>query len=216
MKNFLMVLAIATILTNCAVVTKYTPPDRVGAFENSTMLNVDIDTIWISAVSALGKNFFVINNIDKESGLINVSYSGRPEKYIDCGLISLEFGPRKNQYYGNESSSIVQYGEGILRRKMTVEGRANIIFEPTGDKTRVTVNTRYVATKTSQFEAYGRLQPWYTDTVSFNTGEIGRFGASETECLATGRFEAEILDVIKTAAIRKHASKSVMVIEGRP
>ena len=29
--------------------------------------------------------FFVSNNLAKSTGLVNLSYSGVPEKYLDCG-----------------------------------------------------------------------------------------------------------------------------------
>lgn len=40
----------------------------------------------------LAKSFFVVNNIEKESRLINVSFSTEtPEKYINCGRTTRTF-----------------------------------------------------------------------------------------------------------------------------
>ena len=39
-------------------------------------------------VAGIGDSFFVINNLDKESGFINVSYSGDPCMFVDCGRVN--------------------------------------------------------------------------------------------------------------------------------
>jgi hypothetical protein len=68
--------------------------------------------------------------------------------------------------------------------------------------TRVTVNTRYVVTRTQVIQSSGSPIPQTkTDTVSFNSG----FGASfpmsgqgqAAECVSTGALKREILSAIK-------------------
>ncbi|WZB71892.1 hypothetical protein WJ968_09260 [Achromobacter xylosoxidans] len=54
------------------------------------MVDKPIDEVWTKAVPAIGKQFFVINNLDKSSGLMNLSYSGSPEQYVDCGHLNLQ------------------------------------------------------------------------------------------------------------------------------
>src|SRR3972149_6139198 len=42
--------------------------------------------VWDILVKELSKSFYVINNIDKESRIIKVSFSSNnPSEYIDCG-----------------------------------------------------------------------------------------------------------------------------------
>jgi len=74
-------------MAGCSSKFKYTPPTTQPVLNNSIVVNKSKDEVWKEIVPALGGAFFVINNLDKESGLINISYRGAPEKYVDCGHI---------------------------------------------------------------------------------------------------------------------------------
>ena len=63
------------------------PQPRIYA-PNTVTIDLSKDALWAKMIPALGKEFFVINNLDKASGLINISYSGDPERYVDCGIIT--------------------------------------------------------------------------------------------------------------------------------
>jgi hypothetical protein len=73
------------VAVGCAGSTDYTRPTTNPQVENSKIINKPREAVWNAAVPALGKQFFVINNLDKASGFINLSYTGNPEAYIDCG-----------------------------------------------------------------------------------------------------------------------------------
>lgn len=60
------------------------PPER----SNSVVINKSRADVWASGVRTLAKRFFVINNLDQASGLINVSYSGDPQRYIGGPIIT--------------------------------------------------------------------------------------------------------------------------------
>ena len=78
-----------TFIVGCAGKLDYVRPIvQPGASSNSKVIDKPRDAVWNASVPALGRQFFVINNLDKSSGLINVSYSGDPEKYVDCGQVS--------------------------------------------------------------------------------------------------------------------------------
>lgn len=122
-------------LAGCAGKVDYTPP--VGAYgqdNNSAVVQMPKDVVWKNLVSEIGKKFFVINNIDKDSGLINISYSGDPENYIDCGTVSSYVknlagerthvfpGARARQQYETMTDTLYK-----INREMSLEGRMNII-----------------------------------------------------------------------------------------
>jgi hypothetical protein len=153
----------------------------------------------------------VINNLDKSSGLINVSYNGDPENYIDCGRLTsyvknargertYDFpGARAQQTYEVMNSS----GLFFVERKMSLEGRVNLVFEDISpNATKVTANTRYVVTRqlTGRNAANNTPQS-RTDTISFNSGGRASFPANAegqaSECVSTGQLEREILSSIK-------------------
>jgi len=193
----------------------YKPPSQY-AQTNIKTIDKPIDEVWKTAVPNLGKQFFVINNIDKSSGLINVSYNGSPEKYIDCGQISSHVqnlrGTRDYNFSGSkeyQEYEVMTDGVGgelwFVKRKMSLEGRINLIFEATTkNQTRITANTRYVVTKDIQQFSPGRSAAGmngstvnFHDSISFNSGNGATFsGNTPTECKATGVLEKEILELI--------------------
>jgi hypothetical protein len=146
------------------------------------------------------------------SGLINVSYSGDPERYIDCGRITSYVknarGERTYDFAGSKAQQIYEImdpASGLLfiDRRMTLEGRVNLIFEEVGSNaTLVTVNTRYVVGRTQAIRSAANNASRNTnDTVSFNSGGGASFPANakgqSLECVATGVLEREILSFIK-------------------
>jgi len=75
------------ILIACAGNVTYKDPINRGQSQYFITVDKPRDVVWNSSIPELGKKIFVINNIDKSSGLINLSYSGNPEDFIDCGRI---------------------------------------------------------------------------------------------------------------------------------
>jgi hypothetical protein len=166
--------------------------------------------VWNSSVPELGKHFFIINNLDISSGLINLSYSGDPEKYIDCGQITSYVknlrGARTYQFPGSRAQQDYEEmdanGLFSIQRKMSLEGRVNLIFEKNNsNETRVTANTRYVLTRQLSASNGAGVPQSFTDTLSFNTGTSASFPTNAkgqtTECVSTGRLEQEILAAIQ-------------------
>ena len=86
MKKVLFTVTVILLFTGCVGGRlTYTPPSVQAKINNSIVFDEPKDQIWKRAIVNLSSSFFVINNLDKESGLINLSYSGSPEKCIDCG-----------------------------------------------------------------------------------------------------------------------------------
>lgn len=153
-------------MAGCASEYNYTPPTGTAALNNSIVIDKGKDEVWKEIVPALGKTFFVINNLDKESGLINISYSGDPEKYVDCGRIhSLVSNLAGKRTYNFPASKAHQQYEILnntglwnIVRKMDLDGRMNIIVEELGPKqTKITANARYVLTKSTTQTGYLRV-----------------------------------------------------------
>jgi hypothetical protein len=209
----IIVLLTPLLLTACAGRVDYVRPSYLAP----TAANVKIierprDAVWTSSVPELGKQYFVINNLDKASGLINISYSGDPERYIDCGRITSYVknaqGERTHEFAGAKAQQIYEImdpGSGLffIDRRMNLEGRANLIFEEVeSTATRVTVNIRYVVNRTQTIRKAGNNPPQTgSDTVSFNSGGGASFPMNvkgqSLDCVAIGTLEREILSFIK-------------------
>lgn len=161
MRKYLFLLLLITLVPGCAKQGtssfKYDEPKNLQ-IENQIIVDKPFNQVWDGLVAELASSFFVINNIDKASRLINISFStDHPEDYIDCGETTRATTrgdiSRKYEYDCAESYDYTLEGRGIeyfeekhsVRRKTRLEGRINVYLAPIDDKsTRVSVNVRYV------------------------------------------------------------------------
>jgi hypothetical protein len=190
------------LLTGCAGKVNYTPPSTTSTAKNSITVDESVDRVWKTIIPSLGSSFFVINNIDKDSGFINLSYSGDPEKYIDCGMVESHVKNMRGErrYRFPAASAYEEYetfnnGQDLffVKRKMDLEGRINIILqELSAEQTLVTVNTKYLVTKDATVTHVQGASQRLSDTITFNTNGSARF-PQNTECVATGALEREVL-----------------------
>lgn len=202
MKKCILMAIIALFVAGCAGKVMYIQPTQTYKVTNSITVNKSRAEVWKQMVPALGSSFFVINNLDKESGFINVSYSGNPEKYVDCGIIDsyVKNARGERTYRFPASSAYKEYetmekGQNLvfIKRKMNLEGRINIIVQEVSlDSTLVTVNTKYVLTKDIFLSNPQCQSHRMNDSISFNTNGSASF-PQQTTCYATGTLEQEVL-----------------------
>lgn len=183
----------------------YNPPTSHAKITNSLTVDESKEQIWKRAIVALSSSFFVINNLDKESGLINLSYAGSPEKCIDCGEIDSYVknfaGERRYKFPASTEYKVyeVMSGTNLFRfqRKLTLEGRINIVIQEISEnQSIVTVNIRYIVTKNNTiYDMQGRSQS-SSETISFNTNGYEKFSESSTICYASTNLEKEIFEIL--------------------
>ena len=205
------IFSLVIALTGCAGKHDYINPTSEAKLNNSIVIDRSKDEVWKELIPELGKHFFVINNLDKASGLINISYSGDPEAYIDCGRVvsyvqNLK-GERTYDFPAARAQQTYEVMDGrglwLISRNMTLEGRMNLVFEEmTPNQTRVTANTRYIVTRNMSQQLGGTTLPSIkTDTISINSGQSAGFanpdGSVRPICLPNGKFEADVLALIK-------------------
>lgn len=201
-------------MTGCASTQMAVQPPSATVSQNRTKeIARSKDAVWNDAVAKLGQRFFVINNLDKSSGLINVSYSGDPEQYVDCGTVTITTKGHNGGTYifkGAAADTIFSTPVPIppynmpanvqARRQMELEGRVNLIFEEIGsDRTRVTAATRYILTR--KISSNGHVMfPESSDTISFNSDSEASFPGGRDgqpmKCVANGALEESLLSVI--------------------
>ena len=212
MKIIASLLAIA-LISGCAgeyydvSLNTSTPPSA-----NYRVIDKPRGVVWDASVPELGKQSFVINNLDESSGLINISYSGDPEEFIDCGNVTSYVkntqGERTYDFPGARAQETYELMNGDvlfhIDRKMSVEARVNLVFqEINSSQTKVTANTVYVVQKdVTARRADNNVSQSWSDSISFNTGGSSPLpndgnSAAGTSCMANGRLEREILSAIK-------------------
>jgi len=190
------------ILTSCVTVgssLKYQEPKPNSFTNNEVIVDRPFSVVWDALVGELAKSYFVINNVAKESRIINISYFvDNPEEYVDCGRSQRTYHmgeeTRNYDYVVAKSNSfkmaLPKWGgfrhlpaDATIKRKMTLEGRMNIYVAPKEAQTMVTANARYILkVKTSGVWQYynaigisvrtGQM-PHAENTVSFNTNQAG-------------------------------------------
>ena len=95
MKKLLSSLVMTILLSSCAVekkkltenIGKYVPPniDDIN-FKNSVITNKNFEETWTSVIDFVDDSFFKIENLEKDSGLLTLSFGSKGvENFIDCG-----------------------------------------------------------------------------------------------------------------------------------
>ena len=197
-------------------------PDLI-TIENELSVPMPFEETWDKLVEELVKKFYVINNIDKESRLINMSFSSEtPEDYITGGVSTRRFEDGKiveNYIYDPAASVSYKYattwGQNLpatasMVRTTSLDCRANIYVAPEGDGTKITVNCRYVLTISTSGtylakDSYGTVVssgtiPQTTARVALNTNEPTSSNWADGDPYtfrATGKFENDILSILR-------------------
>lgn len=196
-----LIIAVAIAAAGCATsTTNYTPPSEPKV-TNTKFVNKPFDVVWDALVKELSGDFFVINNIDKNSRLINISFtSQRPSEFVDCGVTARTFtnarGDQNYTYKTADSSSFVSTNNQghafTVRRNARLEGRTNIYVAPENNGTNITVNTKYVISVTTSATAVdGR--PAGTENFIFDPSTKQSFSNGNVTCVAIGTIEERIL-----------------------
>ena len=74
-------------------VGKYVPPNIDDTnFKNSLITNKNFDETWTSVIDFVDDSFFKIENLEKDSGLLTLSFGSKEaENFIDCGDFEYTF-----------------------------------------------------------------------------------------------------------------------------
>ena len=204
-------------ISGCSTSMNYTPPLEVR--ESTTVILRDpFETAWTNSVRGLGESFFVMNNIVKDSKIINLSYIGDPEKYVDCGhfAISVREGIGTTTYQFPEARRSVQFklaqgfNTSFVDRHMSLEARINILFEEVDkNETGVKVIVRYIVTRTGTQTVTNHINnhtatlPLPPVSLSFNTGESASVkGETTLTCRATGEMEKALITLLASPYTR--------------
>lgn len=213
-RQVVAVLCGGSFLGGCAATTteNYLPPTE-HAVENSIEIKEPFDTVWDRLIRNLSEDFFVINNVEKASRIINVSFSSQqPEQYIDCGTSMRSFNNiRGKQDYNYTTASSATYttvdNRGLafnVFRSTRLDGRANVYVAPSSEKTTtVNVNVKYVfGVKYNFTNLAGQAAGVQESSIDLTTKEAGT-GASgnpagiRVRCQAIGSLERKVLEYAK-------------------
>lgn len=187
------------LLAGCTATSNYTLPSQPERYKTTATVDMPKSELWSLLINKISNDFFVINNIDKDSGLINLSYETDSTKNINCG--TLTYGDGENAERRKASSRLIKipfngpFAGSAIRtyRSMGMSGRINVFVEEIEkSKTKVKVNVRYEIVK--RFERSGSRSSSSRVTMNSNGKAVFNSG---TICYPTGKLEQRILDLIK-------------------
>lgn len=215
------------VLAGCAtqgISTAHVTKPNKPAFSYEKTIDRPQGAVWDKLVKNIAQSFFVINNIDKESRIINLSYSSnRPQDYVDCGRTkrtysdgkateSFEYGVTDNfvTYKVTPASQPdIRFIEvGTIIRNTSLDGRANVYVAPENNGTVISVNAKSIV----KIRTEGTVVTTNLLGVAVRSGAIpsGNFeltgitkGGTENTlgnspiitCYSTGKLEQEILNL---------------------
>lgn len=201
--TFLLCIICLYAFVGCAYKSElnYTPPLKQN-IKTTKVIDGKYSDIWKELVKSLSNNIFVINNLNKESGFINVDFSTNDVgKYIDCGNWNGYFkNLRINETYdfkGTDNASLwVKSPNGIalnIRSSKKLTGKINILLNKINEnKQELRVNVRYIMDGLNASNYY--RTNW---NVTFNSNETGTSTSNgKTECVSKGTLEKQILNYI--------------------
>ena len=147
MKRFLLSLFMTILLSSCATkvekltenVGKYVPPNIDDTnFKNSVIINKNFDETWTSVIDFVSDSFFKIENLDKDSGFLTLSFGSKGvEDFIDCGDFEYTLFFTGEEFKG----SYIDYAKsGLLA---VLEAKMNInIQKIDNESTKIIINTK--------------------------------------------------------------------------
>lgn len=204
MRKLITLMVFGALLSGCATSSvDYRAPSSQGV-SNTKEIDIPFDKAWDSLVRQLSSDFFVINNIDKNSRLINLSFSTqKPSEFVDCGVTNRVFengrGKRNYSYAAADSSEFNVTNDKSMAfsmsRRTKLEGRVNIYLAPAGSGTSIAVNSKYALQINWSAVGFDGA-PGGSGANSFDFSTKQGYSAPELTCYAKGTLERRILDMV--------------------
>ena len=202
-RRILLVVALILVTTGCVTSSfNYTPP-AITEVDNQIAIGDPFNEVWDRLVKNLASDFFVINDIEKNSGIIDVSFSSNtPTEFVSCGVSVRKFTNKwGTQVYEYDPASSKQYTLGNILsvrdvvRDTRLDGRTNIYVAPSNEGgTTVSVNTKYVVDVTLSYTDVVH-QPAGSENFTFDfSTKQPQVTSDGITCAAKGNLEDKILD----------------------
>jgi hypothetical protein len=200
---FAMLVALS-LLAACAGRFDYVRPVAVEAPLHWLVVAKSRDDVWRQASASPIQDGFVVNAVDKDTGVITLTYSGNPERYVDCGYITSYVknvrGERRYQFAASTASTEYELMTGreivSIARRMTLDARIAVTVIPMGDKdTRISATARYVLSRTMLIRDTQGGARTISHRINFTSDQEGAFPGAVV-CRASGMLETDALSAL--------------------
>jgi hypothetical protein len=191
------------ILTSCATVQlddiTYIAPEKTE-YSKTIKFNNSKDEVWNALIDYASESFFSINTYEKDSGLMTLSFTSNPERFVNCG----------NWIVNGIDNNYVEFMRLRQGTNVNLNGVLNLrVAERDTGVTSLTANARYIIT----FNDSGYRYNLNYQQVPYNYSDRYTFDSNSTEsvlitnpaagtspyrtCGPTGIAESTILDGVK-------------------
>ena len=194
--NIVVSVVLALTLSSC-MTANYTKPTHKDTKEQYTLtVQKNFDTVWSQLIQYSASTFFAIDNYEKDSGLITLSFgASKPSEFITGG--HWVASSQAVNFDGDYVDYMSTYNNGTLNGKMNI-----VVTAVSETESSVTVNARYIFTTPTKRNQYA-VAPgttWSFDTGNCNTSIVSNpssgTGNTRTIC-PTYKAERAIIDAIK-------------------
>lgn len=142
---------LAVVSASCANKINYTPPAAdAPAPPNVLVVTAPFDEVWSGLIERVGSQFFAIDNFEKESGLLTLSFTASPmSSVVDGGHIEVNYDNSFAAGMGNYRPTVLKFNGPYTTyieqyHRAQLNGRVNLVVRSVdASTTKVTVNTRY-------------------------------------------------------------------------
>jgi hypothetical protein len=208
-------LVFAFILAGCASpqpTYRYMQPTTPSAPAPRVVVGMPLDAAQRQVRAALESASLEVVHADPRQRVLVAHYSGEPSPYVDCGVL-VRVGSGEGDIDvlpAAAAASPMTDGNVLYDRRMRLDSRLLVRFEPQGRQTAIVPEATYVLSKVMMRPG---TSLWGRETISFSSGEDGGF-AKGTTCHPTGALEALPQAGLQEAALALAAVPAAPVAGG--
>jgi hypothetical protein len=192
------------LLVACVGRFVYVRPAGVETAALSRIVAKSADEVWQHAAATPSQGRFAVTGLDRDAGVITLTYSGDPEPYVDCGSVASYVknarGERTYRFPAASASADYELMTGkeivSIARQMALDARIAVTAAPIANKeTRVSVSAHYALSRTMHIrDTQGSVQT-VSHLARFTSDDDGTFPGAVV-CRASGKLEADVLSAV--------------------
>jgi len=195
------ILAALGLLVACVGRFDYVRPVSVESPTHSLVVAKGREDVWRQVPVSPARDRFLVHGLDRGTGVITLTYSGDPERYVDCGYITSYVknvrGERTYRFAAATASTEYELMTGreilSIARQMVLEARIEVAVTPVGEKeTRISATARYALSRIMLVrDTQGRSET-ISHLINFNSDQEGTFPGAVV-CRPSRVLEADVL-----------------------
>jgi len=203
MRRFFTMLGFLGLVAACSGRFEYVRPVSIEIPAQARVVTKTMDDVWQQAAAGPIREGFAVTRVDKNAGIITVTYSGDPERYVDCGHITSYVknvrGERIYRFPAATAATDYELMTGreivSIARQMSLDAQIAVTANPIGSQAvRVAASARYALARTMHIrDTQGGVRT-ASHHISFTSDQEGSFPGG-VACRASGQLEADVLSV---------------------